>query len=74
MVVEAGTTDSQRAAETCDSHNPICMSIEDNKKLMKINRDGNGGNGESVGSNWKRKAEFLMTILQSGRVFRTCEF
>lgn len=42
MVVEAGTTDSQRAAETCDSHNPICMSIEDNKKLMKINRDGNG--------------------------------
>jgi hypothetical protein len=42
MVVEAGTTDSQRAAETCDSHNPICMSIEDNKKLMKINIDGNG--------------------------------
>jgi hypothetical protein len=42
MVVEAGTTDSQRAAENCDSHNPICMSIEDNKKLMKINRDENG--------------------------------
>jgi hypothetical protein len=41
MVVEAGTTDSQRAAETCDSHNPICMSVEDKEKLMKVNRDGN---------------------------------